>query len=193
MKPLKFLALHGTGRKLPRWTWWALGGVALLLLTRREVAVPEKPTPKTGGSQAQRLAQLHPELAKRWTLAAAEYKRRYPDKPQPFLTWTYRSMEEQDRLYREGKYTRVPAGKSLHNYVPALAFDIAFKRPDGTVNYQADEKAGLFNLFAQIAKRYGLAWGGDWSGFSDKSHFEPPNYNWQKAAAKIEPSFPPVI
>lgn len=193
---LQFLALRGAGSKLPRWTWWALGGVTLLLLTRKEDAMPDRP-PSTGSTQAKRLAQLHPELAKRWKLAAAEYKLRYPGKPQPHLATTFRSRAEQAEAYATGRrgipgekrITNAKPGESLHNYLPALAFDVFFPTPIDQVGYGDD---GLFILFAQIAKGYGLAWGGDWPGFKDRPHFEPPNYSWRDAAAGRTPRFPPL-
>lgn len=148
--------------------------------------MPDRP-PSTGSTQAKRLAQLHPELAKRWKLAAAEYKLRYPGKPQPFLAQTFRSREEQARVY--GKYSNAKPGESLHNYDPAMAFDVFFPSSTDPSGYGDD---GLFILFAQIAKGFGLAWGGDWSGFKDRPHFEPPNYSWRDAAAGRTPRFPPL-
>jgi peptidoglycan L-alanyl-D-glutamate endopeptidase CwlK len=159
---------------------------------------------------------LHPELRKRWNLAAAEYIRRFPNLPRPFLVQTYRSPEQQARLYAVGRakpgelyvvhglagqnysviapslkefpqwsvITNAQPGQSLHNYRPALAFDVAFQ--DGKGGYSCSD---CFDKFAGIAKFYGLEWGGDWAGFKDRPHFQPPRYTWQMAQAGVEPRF----
>ncbi|WP_051304036.1 M15 family metallopeptidase [Calidithermus chliarophilus] len=192
-----------TKLKLPVWAQVALPlGVLALLSTstarkalQRKPADPAaKPSAVCGRPDSSRSeADLHPELAKRWRLAAAEYRRRFPDLPQPFLTQTYRSCADQNAAYAQGRtrpgpvVTNARAGESLHNYYPALAFDVAFQ--DGQGGFSCAE---CFNKFAGIAKFYGLAWGGDWTGLVDRPHFEPPNYSWQKAAQGIPPTFPPL-
>lgn len=176
------------------WAWPVIAGAAVLVL-----AWIKRPAPLTGetvgGSVSSRNpTDLNPDLAQRWALAKAEFARRFPNLPQPFITQTYRSQAEQARLYAQGRttpgniVTYAQPGQSLHNYYPALAFDIAFHNPDGSVNWNEN----LFSTFAGIAKFYGLAWGGDWTGFKDTPHFEPPNYTWEMAQAGIRPSFGPI-
>ncbi|MCL6528402.1 MAG: M15 family metallopeptidase [Thermaceae bacterium] len=80
--------------------------------------------------------------------------------------------------------TNALPGQSLHNYLPALAFDVAFQ--DGQDGYSCAE---CFQKFAGIAKFFGLEWGGDWPGFKDTPHFQPPRYTWQMAQAGVTPSF----
>ena len=46
---------------------------------------------------------LLPELAKRWSLAKEKFTTQHPDLPQPFLTQTYRSPEEQNDLFEQGR------------------------------------------------------------------------------------------
>lgn len=152
---------------------------------------------------------LHPELLKRWRQAKAEYARRFPNLPEPFLTQTYRPPKRQAQLYAVGRgqpgkpysvagydviaptlneyprwaiITNARPGESLHNYYPALAFDIAFR--DGKDGYSCAE---CFSKFAGIAKFFGLEWGGDWVGFKDNPHFQPPGYTWQMAKSGVEP------
>ena len=133
---------------------------------------------------------LHPNLAKRWALAHAEFNEKHPDLPQVFLTQTYRTPEDQEKLYAQGRtepgkvVTNARPGQSLHNYYPALAFDIAFKR--GAELYW---DISLFRAFAAIANSHELEWGGDWQGFKDNPHFQPPNYTWEMARQKLEPEF----
>ncbi len=137
---------------------------------------------------------LLPELANRWEQTKSAFTSKHPTLAQPFLTQTYRSPEEQNELYEQGRskpgkvVTNAKGGQSLHNYQPALALDIAFKSADGEVHWDLD----LFSKFAEIGKNFGLAWGGDWMKFKDYPHYQPPNYTWQMAQQGIAPTFPVV-
>lgn len=139
------------------------------------------------------VADLHPLLAQRWLRASATFAARHPELPRVFLTQTYRSPQDQAADYARGRsapgkvVTNAKPGQSLHNYYPALAFDVAFKR--GNV---LSWDVALFAAFAAIAKRFGLAWGGDWKTFRDNPHFEPPNYGWRQAQQGVEPAFPSI-
>src|SRR5690349_5519581 len=79
-------------------------------------------------------ADLHPELARRWLLASRAYNTANASGPQVFLTQTYRSPDDQAADYAKGRtapgkvVTNAKPGQSLHNYYPALAFDVAFKQ-----------------------------------------------------------------
>jgi peptidoglycan L-alanyl-D-glutamate endopeptidase CwlK len=137
---------------------------------------------------------LHPELAKRWALANDEFTKQYPELPQVFLTQTYRSDEDQAADYAKGRtkpgkvVTNARPGQSLHNYYPALAFDIAFK-----VGNEVHWDISLFRQFAAIAKSLGLEWGGNWKHFKDNPHFQPPKFTWQMAKQGKEPQFPTKV
>ena len=139
------------------------------------------------------VADLHPELARRWLLASQAYNAAHAGGPQVFLTQTYRSPADQAADYARGRtapgkvVTNAKPGQSLHNYYPALAFDVAFKQ-GATVNWDV----ALFAAFAAIAKSYGLAWGGDWQSFHDNPHFEPPHYDWRMASRGDAPQFPAI-
>ncbi len=133
---------------------------------------------------------LHPEVAKRWKQSRDKFKETYPDLPQPFLTQTYRSPEEQNELYAQGRtkpgkiVTKAKGGQSVHNYMPSCAFDIAFKLGK-EIHWEID----LFKKFAKIAKSFQLEWGGDWKTFQDNPHYQAPNYTWRDAKAGKEPVF----
>ena len=138
------------------------------------------------------ITDLHPELAKRWLEMAEAFKQKHPSLPQPFLTQTYRSAEDQNADYAKGRtvpgkiVTNAKAGQSLHNFYPALAFDVAFKDANGHVSWQQD----LFNKLGAIGQSVGLGWGGAWHGtFHDYPHFEPPNFTWHDAAAHTAPQW----
>ncbi len=96
---------------------------------------------------------------------------------QAFITDGFRSNEEQDKLYAQGRsvpgniVTHARAGQSPHNY--GLAVDIAFRK-DGTKDAQ-----WLFKKYSQLdnlAIKLGLVWGGTWKNFKDYPHFELKNW-----------------
>ena len=115
-------------------------------------------------------------LQRAYTLAAREFRAKYPADPQPFLTCTFRTNEEQAELYAKGRtkpgkiVTQIRKG-GKHNVYPAKAFDIAFKNESGALDWSP----ALFSKFAAIIKANfnGLVkWGGDWQSFKDLPHFE---------------------
>jgi peptidoglycan LD-endopeptidase CwlK len=92
---------------------------------------------------SRKLEDCDPKLAKAYLECVEEYKKLYPDYPEPFITCTWRSNEEQEELYmmsRNGKdddgdgkidepdewRTNARAGQSKHNLRPSKALDIAF-------------------------------------------------------------------
>ena len=121
-------------------------------------------------------ADLNEILTDAYKKACAEYLALYPDKPQPFLTCTYRSNNEQTEVYSIGrtkkgkKVTNAQAGESPHNYKPSAAFDIAFI----TVGKKLDWSAGNFKLFADIILKIQplVFWGGNFQSIPDAPHFE---------------------
>lgn len=86
------------------------------------------------------------------------------------VTDEYRTFEEQDALYAQGRtkpgsiVTNAKGGESLHNF--RCAFDVAFKKGNG-VSYDGD-----FVMLGKVGKILGLEWGGDWTSFVDKPHFQ---------------------
>lgn len=114
---------------------------------------------------------LRLELVQGYDKACAIYLEKYPNEPQPFITCTYRSNEEQNQLYTKvPKVTNAKAGQSPHNYNPSFAFDIAFITVEKKVSW--NEK--YFAKFAECLKQVSdvVSWGGDWKGFRDTPHFE---------------------
>lgn len=147
------------------------------------------------------ISDLHPELAYAFGLAEGRWEKLYPLEPKPFLVCTYRSPEEQNALYNQPtdkkdndgdgkvdepdeKVTNAKGGESPHNYLPALAFDIAFRNLPGNVDYTPR----LFDQFAKLiapANRPPIVvWGGHFKSMPDKPHFE--HINWKKLAGKTK-------
>ena len=88
------------------------------------------------------------------------------------ITEGLRTKKYQDYLYSLGRsrrgnivtYARGKSYSSQHQW--GIAFDIAINGPR-KVNYNVNMLAKA----AKIIKSVGLAWGGDWNGFSDMPHF----------------------
>jgi peptidoglycan L-alanyl-D-glutamate endopeptidase CwlK len=122
------------------------------------------------------LKDLDAKLVKAYNLAKGIYANRYPNEPQPFITCTHRSNEEQNQLYALGRtvkgkiVTNAKAGQSKHNSLPSKAFDIAFIGLDKKLNWANKH----FKNFADIVKEVdaSIIWGGDFRTLKDSPHFE---------------------
>jgi peptidoglycan LD-endopeptidase CwlK len=90
----------------------------------------------------------------------------------------YRSFSDQQVLYNKGRdangnvidkskiVTNGKPGSSAHNY--GLAVDIVFK-----VNSRWTwDPMNDWKTLGDLGKSVGLEWGGDWSGFPDRPHFQ---------------------
>lgn len=86
------------------------------------------------------------------------------------LVQGYRSIEEQNKLYEQGRFTpgaivtNAKGGESYHNY--GVAVDFVFRKE----GYNASDT--LWALLGSVGKKQGFEWGGDWQGFVDRPHFE---------------------
>ncbi|MFG6605291.1 M15 family metallopeptidase [Sulfitobacter sp. 1A10445] len=84
------------------------------------------------------------------------------------VTSTYRSHEEQARLYAQGRttpgniVTNAKPGESFHNY--GVAFDVVFREQ----GYDASPE--MWQSLGSVGKALGLEWGGDWKN-PDRPHF----------------------
>jgi peptidoglycan L-alanyl-D-glutamate endopeptidase CwlK len=140
---------------------------------------------------SRKLEDLHPYLANAYKKAVTEYEIKYPSSAKPFITSTYRSKEEQDALYAQGrtkpgnKVTKAKGGQSLHNYLPSFAFDIAFVKDKGVLDWSQK----LFKDFAAIiCTDPNIDWGGSWQTFKDTPHFGFKGFTWQMAKEGKQPT-----
>jgi len=128
---------------------------------------------------------LNEILVDAYDKACAEYLRLYPNLPQPFITCTYRSNDEQNALYAQGRtkkgsiVTNAQAGQSPHNYNRSAAFDIAFI----SVGKKLDWNKKYFRLFADIIVKIQplVVCGIDFKSIPDAPHFELKE--WRKYVA----------
>lgn len=88
-----------------------------------------------------------------------------------FIDSTYRSAADQDALYALGRtivphaiVTNAKGGQSLHQY--GVAFD-CYPMVAGKIIFDSP-----FTQTAPLGKAIGLEWGGDWTTFPDKPHFQ---------------------
>lgn len=117
-----------------------------------------------------KLQGLHPTLAaKARQLITLAFK----EGINIIITQGYRSTEEQDALYAQGRtkpgkiVTQVKGGHSYHNY--GLAFDFAVLDANGKINWNVDKR---WKRVGALGKSLGLEWGGDWTKFKDYPHFQ---------------------
>lgn len=125
-------------------------------------------------STTQKITSLHPNIrdsAKNFILDAQNQKIYLK------ITSAYRSIEEQNNLYlkgrtlKDGKYSKIgktvtnaKGGESYHNF--GLAIDIVEIKNKKALWDNNWEKLGI------IGKKHGFEWGGEWTKFKDKPHFQ---------------------
>ena len=113
----------------------------------------------------------HPILQEQFLKAQAEFQKDHPN-ARVILTCTYRSPEEQNTLYAQGRTTKGPkvtnarGGQSAHNFNPSFAIDVAFI-VEGVVNWQSQ----WFKIFSKYMANPKIEWGGTWK-FLDLPHYE---------------------
>jgi hypothetical protein len=134
-----------------------------------------------------RLRLLHPICRDKAIQAYNEAVQATPKGVHPFIDQTYRTFEESDKLYQQGRTTpgsivsNAKAGQSYHNYGCALDFHL---QVDGKDIW--DENNPYWKVVVNIFKKHGFSWGGDFPGkFKDYPHLEYTNgVNWREMLAK---------
>ena len=87
------------------------------------------------------------------------------------VTQGYRSTEEQNKLYNQGRttpgniVTNAQGGESYHNY--GLALDVVVM-DKGKPNWNQQ----ITPQIANVASKEGFAWGGNWTSLKDYPHFQ---------------------
>jgi peptidoglycan L-alanyl-D-glutamate endopeptidase CwlK len=117
-----------------------------------------------------KITALHPKVTDGLSQLITEAKARGLNVA---LNMGLRTAEQQDALYSQGRaapggiVTNAPAWLSWHNY--GLAVDIVFKDDKG--NWTWAESCDWDGLGA-VGKMFGFQWGGDWTKFPDRPHFQ---------------------
>jgi D-alanyl-D-alanine dipeptidase len=117
---------------------------------------------------------LHPKLRAIALQAYNEAVQATPKGVHPIITQGYRTFEESDKLYQQGRTTpgeivsNAKAGQSWHNY--GLAIDIALVIDGKTI---WDQHNPNWMTVVNIFKSHNFTWGGDFPGsFKDYPHLE---------------------
>ena len=116
------------------------------------------------------LSDLHPAVMAKCTAHIAECKNAGIDL---LITCTYRSPEEQDALYAQGRttpgaiVTNAKGGQSMHQY--RLAYDCVPLR-NGKCVWDSSDPA--WATVGELGKAQGLEWGYDWPKFKECPHFQ---------------------
>jgi RHS repeat-associated protein len=150
---------------IPASTWSSVLRIATTEYTRPD----DRPTWDI--STNRRTRELHPSVS----TAARQFINTVESELgiQLRITQGYRSIAEQDALYAQGRttpgevVTNARGGESYHNY--GLAFDVV-----EMVNGRANWNTTLQNWsrIGVIGPRFGLEWGGNWTTFVDRPHFQ---------------------
>jgi peptidoglycan L-alanyl-D-glutamate endopeptidase CwlK len=118
---------------------------------------------------------LRNELVEAYEKACDKYKALYPKEPQPFITCTHRTNEEQTILFNsKPKVTNAKAGQSPHNYNPSFAFDIGFIGFDKKMDWNPILFSKFNDCLTSVSNL--VEWGGSWKSFKDAPHFELKNW-----------------
>jgi len=117
---------------------------------------------------AERIKQLHPIVQHYAHLLITQLEELGYS---PIVTQGLRTHDEQNALYAQGrtkpgqKVTNARGGESWHNY--GLALDLGFMDKEGKLTYEVD-----WNIVGKVGQKIGFSWGGAWTIFKDRPHFE---------------------
>jgi peptidoglycan L-alanyl-D-glutamate endopeptidase CwlK len=121
-----------------------------------------------------RIKTMHPALREELLAQYTECNNLLPKGIRLRFAYTYRSPQEQDKLYNQKpKVTNAKGWQSIHNY--GLAFDIVIlkdKNLDGTFETASFELDKYWMQVVSYFKVKGWEWGGDWKSFKDAPHFQ---------------------
>lgn len=161
------------------------------------------------GGSIRNMGAVHPKT-KEYALELV--KRAHKIGIQVIITSGLRSMEEQARLYGQGRgsyvykgkqygnpsknvVTKAKPGQSIHNY--GYAVDFALMLDNGAVVWDMNRdangiKGSDWREVAALAKQMGFYWGGDWRDFPDYPHIDLGNLSWQQLQAGKRPTIKPL-
>ena len=113
--------------------------------------------------------KLHPELQ----IIAAEFEKRCKAAGlNVLITETYRSKQEQDAIYAQGRTTPGNIVTNAKYPLSPHCWGVAFDFCRNVRGREYDDSDGFFKRCGEIGKALGLFWGGDFRSFVDKPHLE---------------------
>lgn len=142
---------------------------------------------------SRRITDAHPRLQAAYIFSKKAFEEKFPNL-EVILTATYRSNEEQDKLYnqpwdgidndkdgkideKDEKVTNAKKGQSKHNAFPSLAIDVAFKkRGEPGFNWNMAGFKSFYDLMVSFDR--GIRWGanvkfgGHFKNMNDGPHYE---------------------
>ena len=116
------------------------------------------------------LSELNPKVKLAAEQALAECK---GQRINTLVTCTFRSGAEQNVLYAQGRttpgkiVTRAKAGQSFHQYRVALDLYVVVA---GKIDWSGTNSQ--WKTMAEIFKKHGFEWAGDWKRFRELPHFQ---------------------
>ena len=134
-------------------------------------ALQAQTVPRLNAASEARLAEVNPQLANRIRAMAADLRAQGIN---VMVTSGYRSFAAQNALYAQGRtkpgdiVTNARGGQSLHNY--GLAVDVVPLDANGQPNWNVSN--GVWQKIGAAGKKQGMEWGGDWTSFVDRPHFQ---------------------
>lgn len=153
--------------------------LVILIWAKWQSPAPEIPeSQRRTAETSETVAGLHPAVIEKKNELVRETKKIGIS---IVITQGFRSHEEQDRLYEQGRktegrvVTNARGGESYHNY--GLAIDFALRGKDGEVLWDLEYdgngngKSDWMEVVG-IAKSIGFEWGGDWEDFPDYPHLQ---------------------
>ena len=90
----------------------------------------------------------------------------------PEITEGFRSQDRQDQLYEQGRSNPGQVVTQTRNsmHTKGMAIDIAQLDDRGNITYNT--QPDFWDRMGAIGRSLGLNWGGDWSSFKDRPHFQ---------------------
>lgn len=129
----------------------------------------------------QRAETIHPTLRQELNEIIQEIGKRLTGRAIMRITSAYRTFEEQDGLYAQGRtkpgkvITMARGGQSFHNYGMAVdcclivdGKDLSWSLKD---DYDGDKTADFMEIVF-VFKQHGWEWAGEWTTFKEYPHFQ---------------------
>ena len=136
----------------------------------------------------QRIDKLHPMVREEVAQIVTEINNNLTGKAKVRIAQGLRTIAEQNALYNQRpKVTNAKGGQSIHNYGTAVDIVLIIDGKEASWDTKKDwdgDKVSDWNECVKVFKKYGWAWGGDWSSFKDMPHFDKVGFNDWKVLIK---------